>query len=181
MHGLERAYWVVLGFFTLLGSLTIAASCGLPGPRPNLTPSVPRGLYFYVPGSVKVGDTVQACLPVKLAQFAREQGILTRGVCPTGVEPIVKVLAATAGDTITVTPAAVLVNGRAWPDSAIRSVDSSGRPVTMHMPLGVRRLAGDDVLLLGRFPRSWDGRYFGVLPRSVITGRWFPLVTERGL
>jgi type IV secretory pathway protease TraF len=66
MHGLERAYWVVLGFFTLLGSLTIAASCGLPGPRPNLTPSVPRGLYFYVPGSVKVGDTVQACLPAKL-------------------------------------------------------------------------------------------------------------------
>jgi conjugative transfer signal peptidase TraF len=180
-RGLERAFWQVFGLFLLLMLLTIDAKYGLPGPRLNLTPSLPRGLYFYVPGSVKIGDTVQACLPARLAQFAREHEILMRGVCPHDVEPIVKVLAAAAGDTVTVTTAAVLVNGRAWPDSAIRSTDSSGRPVTMRMPLGARRLAANDVLLLGRSPHSWDGRYFGFLPRSVVTGRWFPLVTERGL
>jgi len=177
--GIERAFYRVLAVLCVPALLTIAAAHGLPGPRLNLTESVPRGLYFYLPGAVHRGEIVQACLPVVLAAYARAHEILTSGFCPDGAEPLVKVFAAGGGDVVTVNPADLRVDGRPWPQSAIRSIDSRGRHVDMQMSRGVHRLAPHTVLLLGLHPHSWDGRYFGVLPSSVITGRWLPLVTER--
>jgi conjugative transfer signal peptidase TraF len=175
----ERSFFGSLLVLCLLASFTIGASHGVAGPRLNLTPSVPRGLYLYVPGAVKRGELVQACLPHDLAMYARDRGILLSGLCPSGVEPLVKILAAVPGDVITVSNDGLQVNGRPWPSSVIRSIDSSGHRVDMRLPSGTQRLLANHVLLLGLHPSSWDGRYFGALPSSVISGRWLPLITER--
>jgi len=176
----ERTFFSTLLVLSVLASFTIGAAHGVAGPRLNLTPSVPRGLYLYVPGRVERGQIVQACLPENLATYARSHEILTRGPCPYDVEPIVKVLAAVAGDVVTVADD-VRVNGHLWPTSAIRSFDSRSRRVEMRMPAGTLRLAANHVLLLGLHPSSWDGRYFGALSSSAVTGRWFPILTDKGV
>jgi len=174
----ERVFFASFAIVAGASALTIGASHGLPGLRYNPTPSVPMGLYLYVPGATARGETVQACLPTPLATYARAHHILLAGSCTNGSEPLVKVLAAEPGDVVDVEPAAIRIDGRLWPSSAIRPFDSSGRPVDMRMPLGTQTVAPNRVLLLGLHPRSWDGRYFGTLPSSAVTGRWFPLITD---
>jgi conjugative transfer signal peptidase TraF len=177
---IERVYFVTLGLLSMLSLATICAAHGIAGPRFNPTPSVPRGLYFYIPGPVHRGEYVQACLPERSALYAEEHHILGRGVCPNNVEPLVKILAAVPGDTVMVSATAIRINGHAWPMSAMRSVDRMGNRVDMHIPFGTYVLHKNQVLLLGFHPDSWDGRYFGVLPSSALTGRLFPLVTDKG-
>ncbi len=174
----ERVFFASLVVVAAVSASTIGASHGLPGLRYNPTPSVPMGLYLYVPGPTARGETVQACLPTPLATYARSHRILLAGSCANGSEPIAKVLAAEPGDVVDVEQAAIRINGRPWPLSAIRSFDETGRRVDLRMPLGTQIVAPNRVLLLGLHPRSWDGRYFGTLPSSVVTGRWIPLITD---
>jgi len=174
----ERVFFTSFAIVAGAGASMIGASHGLPGLRYNPTASVPVGLYFYMPGATLRGETVQACLPTPLATYARTHHILLAGSCANGSEPLVKVLAAEPGDVVDVEPAAIRINGRPWPSSAIRSFDETGRHVDLRMPLGTQVVAPNRVLLLGLHPRSWDGRYFGTLPSSAVTGRWFPLITD---
>jgi len=174
----ERVFFASLAVVAAASVSTIGASHGLPGLRYNPTASVPIGLYLYVPGATARGETVQACLPTPLATYARSHRILLAGSCANGSEPIVKVLAAEPGDVVDVEPIAIRINGRPWPSSAIRSFDSSGRPVDLRLPFGTQIVAPNRVLLLGLHPRSWDGRYFGTVQASAVTGRWIPLITD---
>lgn len=96
------------------------------------------------------------------------------------MEPLVKVLAAVAGDTVTVSAHDIRINGRSWPMSAIRLHDAHSRPVSMHMKFGTHIVPEHQMLLFGLHPQSWDSRYFGALPSSAVTGRWFPLMTDKG-
>ncbi len=180
----QRAEAVVFGTIALCAvivALAVAAAHGIAGPRLNLTASMPIGLYLYTPGAVKRGDIVQVCLPPQLAAFSLTQKMdyPVVGPCASGAAPLVKVLAAVPGDVVAVNERALLVNGKPWPMSRIRSIDARGRRVTMRLAPGAFRLAPAHVLLLGLHPDSWDGRYFGALPSSAVTGRWIPLLVAR--
>lgn len=165
---------VILGSGSMYG-----ARHGLAGLRVNFSPSIPLGLYLYVPGAVGRNDLVQACLPDALAQYAiRKAIVFTGGACANRTEPLVKVLAGVPGDIITV-DGDVRVNKRAWPLSRIRSRDARGRSVDMRLPPGTFTVAPNHMLLLGLHARSWDGRYFGALPSSAVSGRWLPLLTDK--
>jgi len=138
-----------------------------------------NGANVYVPGAVHRGEFVQACLPDALASYAVAHEILfTGGACANGSEPIVKVLAGLPGDVVNV-DRDVRVNGRTWPSSTIRSIDSRGRAVDLRLARGTFVVAAHSMLLLGLHPRSWDGRYFGALPSSAVTGRWFPILADK--
>lgn len=168
-----------LGIVALAAGSMFGAAHGIAGPRLNLSPSIPIGLYVYVPGAVHRGEFVQACLPDALASYAVAHKILfTGGACANGSEPIVKVLAALPGDVVNV-DRDVRVNGRTWPSSTIRSIDSRGRAVDLRLARGTFVVAAHSMLLLGLHPRSWDGRYFGALPSSAVTGRWFPILADK--
>lgn len=52
-----------------------------------------------------------ACLPEGLGSKGMTLGYLQRGDCPGGAEPVLKPVAAAAGDTVDVTAAGVSVNG----------------------------------------------------------------------
>src|SRR6266851_977069 len=99
--------------FGWLGSPVVLLAAGwIAGLRLNLTGSLPVGLYLAVGAASARGALVLVCLPPQVAAFARARGYVPRGgACPGGVVPIGKPIVAMPGDTVTVTPTGMLVNG----------------------------------------------------------------------
>jgi len=60
---------------------------------------------------------------------AAERGYIPAGACPGGHEPLVKPVAAVAGDRVTVTALGIAVNGEPIAQSAPLDEDSAGRPL----------------------------------------------------
>lgn len=175
---IERLYFPLVGALGLASLVTIGAAHGVAGPRINISASVPTGIYWYSPGRVHRGALVQACLPIKVAEYGKERSILIEGICPANTEPIVKVLAGVQGDTITISRNGVRINGALWPMSAQRKFDSNRRRVELSVAEGVYHVPAGSVFLMGLNPRSWDSRYFGPVAVSGVSGQWTPLLTR---
>jgi conjugative transfer signal peptidase TraF len=166
-----RGFGIVAAAFALCG---YAASA--PGsPRTaafvwNATASAPIGLYR-VRGdrALARGDLVLALPAPSLAAFAARQGYLPSGV------PLVKRIAAVAGDAVCTRGDAIFINGRVA--AARRAADGKGRPLPAWA--GCARLRRSEVfLLMETVADSFDGRYFGPTPASQIVGRLVPLWTR---
>ena len=129
-------------------------------------------------GNIEVGDLIQACPPIDTAREALDRRYVEPGDCPGGVAPFLKLVAATAGDVVTTTPAAVLVNGHRLPQSAQIMRDSAGR-VVLTRPLGTYVLLPNQIWLYGTSIRSLDSRKFGpVAIDAVRFFAWAPFVSE---
>jgi conjugative transfer signal peptidase TraF len=164
--------WLLVGMFALAAAGEAYHGLANAGLRFNVDSSIPVGAYWFTPGPVAVGDTVQSCLPESLAQYAlRQQYLSLGGSCPDGVIPVVKVLAATAGDSIVVADSGVSINGRLWPMSARLAMDSAGRRVRRIPSVPITCPDNFD-FLMGENDHSWDSRYWGCVSRSTIAGRW---------
>ena len=163
---------VGVGIALVAASLALAVDVqfSLPGPRLNISPSIPVGMYWFTPqrSGFRVGETVVACFDGADAAYMRRVSDLGPGSCPSGIEPAAKVLAAAAPDVVTFAREGVRVNGELWPQS--RAVPPA-RPL-----LGTITLAPGQVLLMGRHPLSADGRLLGITPDRVLIGTWRPLV-----
>ena len=149
------------------------------GLRISLTDSAaPAGIYRIVRGvSVKHGELVGACLPASIAQEGLARGYLQQGDCPSGAEPVAKIVGALPGDVLEVQPGWVSVDGEVFADSAVAARDSMGRPLP-HVPWGRRQVAPGEVWLFGfNNVRSWDARYFGPVPLSEVRAALKPVLT----
>jgi conjugative transfer signal peptidase TraF len=167
----------------MLGPVTaavfLAALGRVLGLRISLTDSAaPAGIYRIVRGaSVKHGELVGACLPGSIAQEGIARGYLQRGDCQSGAEPVAKIVGALPGDVLEVQPGWVSVDGEVFPDSAVATYDSIGRPLP-HVPWGRRQVAPGEVWLFGfHNVRSWDARYFGPVPLSEVRAALKPVLT----
>jgi conjugative transfer signal peptidase TraF len=136
-------------------------------PRPallwNASASSPIGLYRIGEAeAVRAGDMVVAWPPEDARELAARRHYLPRNV------PLVKRVAAVAGDQVCAVGEAIFVKGRL---ETLRSGrDPAGRP--MPWWTGCENLAGGDLFLLSRnAPQAFDGRYFGITRRSQIVGR----------
>jgi len=161
---------VVIGLGAVLGAALICPSAGL---RFNHTSSMPIGLWIdHPPGGhvYAVGDVVEVCPTV----HAWERRYLAPGACPSSLEPMLKPVAAVAGDVVTVGPVGVTVNGKTVPDTAPMGHDSEGRPLQPY-PAGRYTVAADQVWLLVPRPDSLDSRYLGPVPIRDIKGLASPL------
>jgi conjugative transfer signal peptidase TraF len=128
----------------------------------NASASAPIGLYAVSPGTaVARGDMVIARMPARWRDLAAR-----RRYIPVNV-PLVKRVAAGAGDRVCAIRGRVGVNGRAV--AVQHHVDGRGR--IMPRWHGCMTLSGDAVFLLMDAPDSFDGRYFGPSKRSDIIGR----------
>jgi conjugative transfer signal peptidase TraF len=129
----------------------------------NASPSSPRGLYAVIrERSPRTGDTIIAWAPQAARRLADRRHYLPASV------PLVKPVAAVAGDRVCATGAAIRVNGRTAANR--RRSDPSGRRLPWWN--GCRRLRPGEVLLLSpRSPLAFDGRYFGVTRASEIIGK----------
>ncbi len=149
------------------------------GLRISLTDSAaPAGIYRSVRGgSVKHGELVNACLPASIAQEGLARGYLQQGDCPSGAEPVAKIVGALPGDVLELQPGWVSVGGQVFADSAVAARDSIGRPLS-HVPWGRRQVAPGEVWLFGfHNVRSWDARYFGPVPLSEVRAALKPVLT----
>ena len=159
-------------FFFLLGT-----AAGAVGYRLNLTKSLPLGIWR-VTDQIGLGTYVAACVPLDapMMRVAIERGYLPDGRCEGGVSPILKQVVAKEGDTVTLTPDAVLVNGQAISNSATlayRTID----PLPA-IARGTYVVAQDEYWLIANDnPRSFDSRYFGGIQRAHIKHGMRPVLT----
>jgi conjugative transfer signal peptidase TraF len=157
----------------ICGALAVAV-----GVRIVWTDSLPRGLYWVHPGAIRRGVVVSACLPPNIARFGMRRGYIPTGYCPSGSGGIAKLIAAIGGDTVRVDASGMSINDHFWPWSTPTKTDWSGLPLrkksrTYHIPPGM-------VVLMGLNARSWDARYFGPVPQSLVSGIATPLLIETG-
>ena len=160
----QRLLPVVL---TIGGVAMIVAALHAFGIVINETPSLPLGFYRKQPHRpVERGCFVLFELPATETlrrPYARGQ--------------LIKQVAATAGDRITVCAAGVFVNGSRLENSVPMEHDVYGqllpRLAWQDHPLG----PGELLLMSTHHPRSFDGRYFGPVPGERIVAVLAPVWT----
>lgn len=162
---IRRRRLVRRGAVVAVISAVILTSVAIP-PVPRLvwnsSASAPVGLYAVSVGEVpESGDMVVARLPKVFRRLAAERRYLPENV------PLVKRVAAIAGDEVCASMEIITVNGK---EAARRRLtDSIGR--RMPFWLGCLRLRGRQVFLLMDNPSSFDGRYIGVTEGADIVGK----------
>ena len=139
-------------------------------PRPllvwNASASVPIGLYWVGgAGSIETGDTVIAWTPAPARALAAR-----RRYHPANV-PLVKPVAAGAGDRICAHGSEIFVNGR--PVAGRLTSDGAGRALPWWH--GCVTLGRGALFLMAGHPGSFDGRYFGPTAAANIVGEAHPL------
>jgi conjugative transfer signal peptidase TraF len=154
-----------------VSGLAIVAVCISPRAIPSLvwnaTPSAPVGLYAVMPERRYArGELVLVHTPESVRMLAAERHYIPATV------PLVKRIAATAGDEICASNMGISINGSIV--ATRLGTDSRGRALPVWS--GCRMLGKDDVFLLMKDVRdSFDGRYFGAVSVSSIIGRVSPL------
>jgi conjugative transfer signal peptidase TraF len=135
----------------------------------NGSASAPLGLYWVAHDRLpERGDLVLARPPDDASALA-----VARGYLPAKV-PLVKRVAAMAGDVVCANSGIVIINDRVVAETLL--VDAQGRPLPAWN--GCRTLqAGEVFLLIEGVPASFDGRYFGPVARSAVIRRLVPLWT----
>jgi conjugative transfer signal peptidase TraF len=139
---------------------------------------MPQGLWQVraADAPLRRGEFVTVCLPdTAPIREAVARGYLQAGTCVGGYEPLVKPVAAVAGDWVTVNPSGIAVDGRPVAHTAQLSRDSAGRSLRSLAPGVYPVIPGQVWLLSGHDPRSFDSRYFGPVPAANVQGLARPL------
>jgi conjugative transfer signal peptidase TraF len=119
----------------------------------NVTPSTPIGLYVVTQAMPKRGDLVVMRLPPDTEALAVSRAMLSADT------PVLKPIAALAGDLVCRSRSTVTINGRFA--AKAREFDRHGRSLPVWR--GCRRLSASQVFILARHPDSFDSRYYGPL------------------
>lgn len=170
---------VVGGGLLALGLGTATALVG--GYRLNLTDSLPPGVWRVTARPAQRGDVVAVCPPnTRAIAGAVAAGYLRRGVCPGLVAPLLKPIAAVAGDVVELSSRGVAVNGALLPQSAPLTQDRAGR-LLPRGPFGRHVLGPGEVWLVSTYnPGSFDSRYLGAFSARAISGAATPVFVDEG-
>ncbi|HEY5238261.1 MAG TPA: S26 family signal peptidase, partial [Rhizomicrobium sp.] len=135
----------------------------------NASASAPTGFYAVRPKSPLFrGELVLATAPFWARTLAAERGYLPLEV------PVVKRIAALSGDVVCADASSISINGTV----KVFRLKSDRKGRALPNWIGCKRLGPDDVFLLMPHPESFDGRYFGVISASQISGRLVALWTR---
>src|SRR5882762_996862 len=137
------------------------------GVRINLTSSLERG--FYIVSGMPSANLVEFCPEGEAATISLQRGYRTPGgTCPDGGSPLMKPIAAVAGDHVEVTTHGIRVNGKLIPNSAAHFKDHRGRLLNP-WPNGEYIVPAGSLWVVSDF-NSWsfDSRYFGPIPSSLV-------------
>lgn len=144
----------------------------------NTTISAPTGLWRVTATDtrqIERGTLVSVCPPpLKVVEIMRKRGYLKAGRCDRiKTIPLLKPVAAVAGDIVTVEPGKVVqVNGR----PVANTTTMAGVPA---YPAGEYRIRAGEVWLLSSYDRqSFDSRYFGPVSVRNILGEARPVLVE---
>lgn len=161
-----------------LGGLALLWAVCQAGLRINGTHSEPVGIYWAISKAPARGDFVFAMPPANpIFKLAKERGYLGPGPGPAGTCPLIKQVAAMAGDRVSIDEGGVWVNGVRLKNSAPSPVDEAGRLLQPYY-LKDYTLGSDEILLMSDYsPASFDGRYFGPISRTTIQSVIVPILT----
>ena len=157
--------WLII---TAIGVVFVAVSAAQIGPKLfvwNASPSVPVGLYWITDGTPRRGDIVLVELPEPYRTVADQRGYLPKNL------PALKRVRALSGDDVCRFARTIFINGAAVSVAQLRD----NRGLKLPEWRGCRTLKSKQVFLLTDHPKSFDGRYFGPVDRSAITGIAHPL------
>lgn len=135
----------------------------------NASASVPVGLYFVQPNAaLHVGDLAVSKLPPDIVRLAAERQYLPRDVL------LIKPVAAIGRTAICRQDNEIYVDGVHTGNA--QATDRHHRPMPNWQ--GCHELASAEIFLMNpAVGDSFDGRYFGPIPRRLVQGRAFPLLT----
>jgi conjugative transfer signal peptidase TraF len=171
----RRAKYVIVIGSAVVAALIVAQQAGI---RLNTTKSYPPGFYLLTDAPIEKGALVIFC-PSDTPVFreARARGYIGPGFCPGGYGYMIKKIVASARDHVTMSTDGVSVNDTPVPNSRPMAMDKEGRPLSLQ-PLSNMELNNRMVLLMSDYsPKSFDGRYFGLVERSSIISTVRPLLT----
>ena len=146
------------------------------GIRINITSSLARG--FYIVSESPAANLVEFCPEGEAARISLERGYRTPGGnCPDGGSPLLKPIAALYGDRVEVTSNGIQVDGKLIANSAAHFRDHRGRALKP-WPNGKYIVPAEGLWVVSDF-NSWsfDSRYFGPIPCSLVRHRLRPLWT----
>ena len=171
----KRLRWFALGCLAGVAGVWAVCASGL---RINGTDSEPIGIYWAISKPPEKGDFVFALPPAEpIFKLALARGYLAAGPSAAGTCALIKQVAAMEGDRVTIDAEGVRVNGIQLKNSAPRPADDAGRPMQPYCSSDYT-LGGDEVLLMSDYsPASFDGRYFGPLPKTTIQSVIVPILT----
>ncbi len=168
----DRRIWQKRGLALAFAALCVPfsiATAGLAGYRLNLTPSEPIGLWRIQPLNrpARGGDVIFICPPERPdMEWAARRGYLRSGLCAGGYAPLIKMVAAVAGQHVAI-GRTILIDRVPLPNSRLSSIDGKGRSLTPYAGGVIRE---GFVFLHSDFEGSYDSRYFGPLPVAGILG-----------
>lgn len=136
----------------------------------NVTASVPTGLYYIGEAAgLQIRERVALDPPPGLRDYLAERGYLPPSV------PLIKEVAALPGDTVCRDGLAITINGSRA--GSARARDRVGRALPVWH--GCRTIGAHEIFVMNvRAPDSFDGRYFGPVPRDHVIGRARPVWTD---
>lgn len=172
MRKLSRRKCVLTLLFWLILALPFLFRQQMPGLFiRNDTESMPLGFYVILPDRpVKAGDIVTFTPPQELSQLANNRG------WTKGERYWLKEIATVEGDTYTVTDTGIYINDRYI--GTIAEADRQG--LSLPQLRGTFQVKPGYFLPLATYrPSSFDGRYFGELPLTVIHKHVYPLFTMK--
>jgi conjugative transfer signal peptidase TraF len=157
---------------TIAAAVTAAVIGSILAPPPlrllwNTTASTLIGLYAVTQATPRRGDLLVMRLPREMELLAISRGILSPNT------PVLKPIAALAGDLVCRAGLVVRINGRIA--AIARALDHRGRRLPTWR--GCPRLSTAQVFLLARHPDSFDSRYYGPLDARLALGIAHPLAT----
>ena len=148
----------------VFGVLVLAAVVSTRWVRLNLSPSVPVGVYRLARLAPPLARGTLVVLPVPVAVRPWRQGWA----------PLLKPVAAVAGDEVCVQEGALWVAGASYGPVY---TEAHGQRLP-HLE-GCQVVPEGAVLLASAVPKSLDGRYFGLTRIAEVTARAVPLWTWR--
>ena len=172
-----------LGAFLIAGGVLAGGDYAhTAGYRFNTTPSLPMGLWQQTsttPARLTRGEVVTFCPPAAAPfELGHRRGYIAPGGCPSGLELMMKPIAALPGDTVTVSTAGIAVDGTPIANSRPLSHDDEGRPLRA-MAAGTYTVPVGEIWLISSFnARSYDSRYFGPVPIAAVRAQARPVLTD---
>jgi conjugative transfer signal peptidase TraF len=152
-----------------MSGLAVAAILIKPALAPlyvlNLSPSVPVGLYRLEGRHPHRGGLAVIRLSQPWRDLAASRGYLSTGAS------LIKPVAALAGDRVCRSDGRITINGRLA--ALAQPADNSGRVLPEWE--GCKTLVEGELFLLSGTEGSFDGRYFGVTPRSALIANAVPV------
>jgi conjugative transfer signal peptidase TraF len=166
----SRLGYLIITSFLALAAITFSLFQHAPRLMWNESASVPVGLYtLHSASHFKVGDLVAERPPTNLARY-----MAARRYLPLGV-PLLKFVAAVPDQTVCRHGSVISIDGLAV--ATARASDHANRPLPDWQ--GCHRLNAREIFLLNPArPDSFDGRYFGIVPRQSVMARAEALWTE---